>query len=128
MAEELMKVVARVGIPGKILTDQGSNFKSQLLAELYRMLHIRPIRASPYHPQTDGLVKRYNQTLKAMLGKVHIQEGKDWDLLLPYVLSAYREIPWSTTGFSPFELLYGREVRGSLDVLKRGLGCEGESQ
>ena len=82
------------------------------------MLHIRPIITSPYHPQTDGLVERFNQTLKAMLSKVHIQEGKDWDQLLPYVLFAYREIPQSTTGFSPFELLYGREVRGPRDVLK----------
>eukprot|EP00731_Ephydatia_muelleri_P014661 Em0008g381a len=93
VAEELVKMFARVGIPGEILTDQGSNFTSQLLAELYRMLHIRPIRTSPYHPQTDGLVERFNQTLKAMLRKVHIQEGKDWDQLLPYVLFAYREIP-----------------------------------
>ena len=118
VAMELVKVFARVGVPGEILTDQGSNFTSQLLEELYRMLHIQPIRTSPYHPQTDGLVEHFNQTLKAMLRKVHIQEGQDWDQLLPYVLFAYREIPQSTTGFSPFELLYGREVRGPLDVLR----------
>lgn len=53
-----------------------------------------------------------------MLYKVHIQEGQDWDKLLPYVLFAYKEIPQSTTRFSPLELLYGREVRGPLDVLK----------
>ena len=46
------------------------------------------------------------------------KEGRDWDQLLPYVLFAYREVPHSTTGFSPFELLYGREVRGPLDILK----------
>ena len=67
IAEELMKLFTRVGVPQEILTDQGSNFTSQLLAELYRLLHIRPIKTSPYHPQTDGLVERFNQTLKAML-------------------------------------------------------------
>ncbi|KAL5469182.1 hypothetical protein EMCRGX_G030400 [Ephydatia muelleri] len=106
VAMELVKVFAGVGILGEILTDQGSNFTSQLLAEFYRMLHIQPIRTSPYHPQKDCLVEHFNQTLKAMLRKVHIQEGQDWDQLLPYVLFAYREIPQSTTGFSPFELLY----------------------
>eukprot|EP00731_Ephydatia_muelleri_P001970 Em0001g1970a len=118
VAEELLKLFARVGIPVEILTDQGSNFTSQLLSELYSMLHIHGIRTTPYHPQTDGLVERFNQTLKAMLRKTAVQEGKDWDLLIPYVLFAYREVPQSSTGFSPFELLYGREVRGPLDVVK----------
>eukprot|EP00731_Ephydatia_muelleri_P034136 Em0048g12a len=118
VAEELLKLFARVGIPVEILTDQGANFTSQLLSELYSMLHIHGIRTTPYHPQTDGLVERFNQTLKAMLRKTAVQEGKDWDLLIPYVLFAYREVPQSSTGFSPFELLYGREVRGPLDVVK----------
>ena len=39
------------------------------------------------------------------------KEGKDWDQLLPYLLFAYREVPQSSTGFSPFELLYGRTVK-----------------
>lgn len=81
------------------------------------MLHIRPIRTTPYHPQTDGLVERFNQTLKSMLRKSAVREGKDWDTLLPYLLFAYREVPQSSTGFSPFELLYGHTVRGPLDVL-----------
>ena len=118
VAEELLKLFARVGIPVEILTDQGANFTSQLLSELYSMLHIHGIRTTPYHPQTDGLVERFNQTLKAMLRKTAVQEGKDWDLLIPYVLFAYREVPQSSMGFSPFELLYGREVRGPLDVVK----------
>lgn len=53
-----------------------------------------------------------------MLRRLITEEGRDWDRLIPYVLFAYREIPQTSTGFSPFELLYGREVRGPLDVLK----------
>ena len=119
VAEELMVLFSRVGVPKEILTDQGSNFTSQLLKEVYRLLSIKPIRTSPYHPQTDGLVERFNQTLKAMLRRTATDEGKDWDKLIPYVLFAYREVPQSSTGFSPFELVYGRgAVRGPLDVLK----------
>ena len=66
-------------MPREILTDQGNNFTSQLLAELYRLLHIHAIRTSPYHPQTDGMVERFNQTLKAMLRKTIDEERKDWD-------------------------------------------------
>ena len=118
VAEELVKLFARVGIPREILTDQGTNFTSWLLAEVYRLLHVKGLRTSPYHPQTDGLVERFNQTLKEMLRKTASEEGKDWYKLLPYVLFAYREVPQESTGFSPFELVYGREVRGPLDVLK----------
>ena len=60
IAEELVKFFARMGVPDEILTDQGTNFTSQLLKEVYRLLHIKPIRTTPYHPQTDGLVERFN--------------------------------------------------------------------
>lgn len=118
IADELVKLFSRVGIPKEILTDQGSNFTSQLLTEIYRLLHVHRIRTTPYHPQSDGLVERFNKTLKSLLRKTVTDTGKDWDKLLPFLLFAYREVPQASTGFSPFELLYGREVRGPLDVLK----------
>ena len=118
VAVKLVELMSRVGIPEEILTDQGSNFMSQLLAETYRMLGVHPIRTSPYHPQTDGLVERFNGTLKKMLKRCAGEDPRDWDALLPYLLFAYREVPQESTGFSPFELLYGRAVRGPLDVLR----------
>ena len=118
IAEELIVFFSRMGIPREILSDQGTNFMSQLLKEIYRLLNIHPIRTTPYHPQTDGLVERFNRTLKSMLKKVASEEGRDWDTLLPYILFAYREVPQAATGFSPFELVFGREVRGPLDILK----------
>ena len=120
VAEELIVFFSRIGIPHEILSDQGSNFMYQLLKEIYRLLHIHPIRTTPYHPQTDGLVEHFNKTLKSMFKKVASEEGQDWDTLLPYILFAYREVPQAATGFSPFELVFGREVRGPLDILKEG--------
>ena len=111
VAEELVTMFSGVGVPSEILTDQGTNFMSKQLSELYRLLHVQRIRTSPYHPQTDGLVERFNGTLKSMLHKTAVK-GKDWDKLLPYLLSAYREVPQASTGFSPFKLMYGRRVRG----------------
>ena len=99
VAEELVKVFARMGISSEILTDQGTNFMSRLLSEVYNLLLVKAIQTSPYHPQMDGLVEHFNQTLKAMLRKVADDEGKDWDKLLPYILFAYREVPQASTGF-----------------------------
>ena len=62
-----------------------------------------------------------------MLWKCVTKEGKDWDRLLLYVLFAYREVPQATTGFLPFEL-YGRAVRGPLDILKETWEAEKESE
>ncbi|MGH0185230.1 UNVERIFIED_CONTAM: hypothetical protein FKN15_017326 [Acipenser sinensis] len=120
IAKELVQIMARVGIPNEILTDHGTNFLSNTLQQVYKLLKIRPIRTSVYHPQTDGLVERFNQTLKAMLRRFVNQEQKHWASLLPYLLFAVREVPQSSTGFSPFELLYGRQPRGILDLLREG--------
>lgn len=67
----------------------------------------------------DGLVEIFNQTLKNMLRKTATEEGKDWDKLIPFFLFAYREVPQESMRFSSFELLYGRDVREPLDVLKQ---------
>ena len=120
VAEQLVELFSRHGIPREILTDQGTNFTSSLLQELYKMLGVTSLRTTPYHPQTDGLVERFNKTLKQMLRRLITGEGREWHKLLPYILFAYREVPQVSTGFSPFELLYGRDPRGPLDILREG--------
>ena len=66
----------------------------------------------------NGLCEKMNGTLKSMLKRMCQERPKDWDRYLPAVLFAYREVPQVSTGFSPFELLYGRSVRGPMQVLK----------
>lgn len=90
---------------------------SCMLVQVHKLLGIRRVRTIPYHPQTDSLVERFNQTLKGMLKKFVSETGKDWDKWLLYLLFAYREVPQASTGFSPFELLFAHQVRGPLDVL-----------
>ncbi|KAL0173155.1 hypothetical protein M9458_033466, partial [Cirrhinus mrigala] len=118
IARELFLLFTRVGLPSEILTDQGTPFMSRLMADLCRLLKVKQVRTSVYHPQTDGLVERFNQTLKQMLRRVAAKDKKDWDLLLPYVLFGIREVPQASTGFTPFELLFGRQPRGLLDVAR----------
>ncbi len=114
----LFRLISRVGIPKEILTDQGTAFMSRTLKELYELLGIKSIRTSIYHPQTDGLVERFNRTLKNMVHKFVKVDAKNWGKWLEPLLFAVREVPQASTGFSPFELLYGRQPRGVLDVIK----------
>ena len=71
-------------------------------------------------PSTDGRAGgEVQQDLKGNAEeKVAADDGVNWDKWMPYLLFAYQEVPQDSTGFSPFELLYGRAVRGPLDILK----------
>ncbi|XP_042150102.1 uncharacterized protein LOC121838101 [Ixodes scapularis] len=118
VAEALMDMFARYGVPEEILSDRGSNFTSDLMKEVGRLLSMRHLLTTPYHPMCNGLVERFNGTLKQMLRRMCQERPKDWDRYLPALLFAYREVPQSSLKFSPFELLYGRRVRGPLAILR----------
>ena len=79
--------------------------------EVYKLLGIKKVNTTAYHPQTDGLVERFNRTLTSMLAKTVQKQGRDWDEHLPYVLYAYRTSIQESTKESPFYLLYGRDAR-----------------
>ena len=115
--EAMMSVFACYGLPKVQLTDQGSVFTSRLTREMCSQFGIEKIQTSPYHPQSDGALERWHACLKGML-KRSGKDVKEWDRHLKYLLFAYRSTPHCTTGFSPFLLMFGREVRGPLDILQ----------
>lgn len=117
VAEALVDIYSRVGIPREVLTDRGGQFTSDLMREVSRLLSIRQMTTTPYHPACNGLVERFNGTLKSMLRKMCEERPKDWDRYINPLLFAYREAVQESTGFSPFELLFGRVVRGPLAIL-----------
>lgn len=123
-----VQLFSRVGVPDEILTDKGTDFTARLMQLVHKQLGISTIKTTPYHPQTVGLVERFNQTLKRMLKKFVNDTGKDWDRWLPFLLFAHREVTQASTGFSPFELLYGWGVQGPLDLLRKGWEAPSTSQ
>ena len=98
VADALVQLFARVGIPEEIVSDQGTNFMSQLVKELCGSLGISKLTSTAYHPETNGLVERFNGSLKAMLRTFVQDQPRTWDAVLPYVLFAYREVPEASTG------------------------------
>ena len=118
VAEGLVSMFSRLGVPQEILSDQGSQFMSEVMAEVCRLLSIRHLVSSPYHPMTNGLCEKFNGTLKKILKRLCEKNPKNWDRYLDAALFAYREAPQESTGFSPFELLYGRSVRGPMQILQ----------
>jgi transposase InsO family protein len=111
-------IVCRHGAPRTLLSDQGSSFISELAAAVYARLGVKKIQASAYHPQTNGLVERYNRTMKEMLAKYVDSRHSDWDSYLPYVTFAYNtSVHSGLDGLSPFQMLHGRRPTLPIDAM-----------
>ena len=98
------------GAPQHIISDQGREFVNQINARLFTLTKTKHRIASAYHPQTNGLVERYNATLQRSLIKLVNENQTDWDTHLDGVLFAYRTSVHKSTGFSPFEIMFGRYI------------------
>ena len=119
VAQALVQSFSRNGIPSKLLSDQGTQFMSNTVKELCKICGISQVHTVPYRPQGNGVLECLHGTLKPILAKA-ASDGLDWLTVLPLALSAVRSIPNRSTGFSPAELVYGRNPRSILDVLHEG--------
>ena len=118
VVKAITKHFSTFGLPKVVQTDQGSNFLSRLFAQVLKSLSISHKISSAYHPESQGALERWHQTLKAMLRKYCHETAKDWDDGVPMVLFAIRETVQESLGFSPAELVFGHTVRGPLKVIK----------
>ncbi|KAL5494279.1 hypothetical protein EMCRGX_G015577 [Ephydatia muelleri] len=108
---------SHIRVPDVLHTDQGRNFESTLMKEVYRLLGIVKTRTTPYHPQSDGLVERFNRTLLNLLSQAASENEQEWDLHILMVMLAYRTSVQESTGCTPFYLMFGREARLPADVM-----------
>ena len=109
--------VCRFGAPQYLHTDQGRNFESCLLKETCELLGVKKTRTTPYHPQSDGMIERFNRTLLTMLSLAAVEDETHWDVKLPMLMMAYRSSQHETTGASPYSLMFGRELRLPVDLM-----------
>ena len=110
------EIISRHGAPRVFLSDRGANFLSKIAAEVCNLFQSQKINTSSYHPQTDGLVERFNSTLCQSLSMYVSKNQKDWDEFIPLILFAHRTSVLDAIGDSPFYVLYGREPRLPIDV------------
>lgn len=111
------EVICRFGVPVLIHSDQGRQYESLLFKEVCHHLQIRKTRTTPYHPQSDGMVERFNKTLATMLSNYVDDNHRDWDECIPFVMMAYRASQHESTGFTPNMLMLGRESTTPLDIV-----------
>ena len=103
-----MHTHSRYGCTKVIIFDQGREFVNQVSQKLFQMTKTVHRISSAYHPQTNGLVERFNQTVQRSLVKLVNSNQTNWDEKLDGVLFAYRTAQQKSTQVSPFELMYCR--------------------
>ncbi|CAG2212110.1 unnamed protein product [Mytilus edulis] len=111
------EIIARFGVPSWIHSDQGRQYESRLFQEVCKVLDIKKTRTTPYHPQSDGMVERFNKILATMLSAYVQEHQRDWDKYILFVMMAYRASEHDTTGQTPNRLMFGRDSTTPLDIL-----------
>ncbi|GFN88914.1 gypsy retrotransposon integrase-like protein 1 [Plakobranchus ocellatus] len=114
VAEALVDIYSRLGVPEEVLSDQGTQFISDCMKDVCRLLGIKQKTTTPCLPVCNGLVERLNATLKTCLRRLCNEQPRQWHRYINPLLFPYREVPQESTHFDPFELLYGRTVRGPI--------------
>lgn len=118
VVKALTQFISVFGIPKIVQSDQGTNFTSHLFSQVLKLLHIKHNKASAYHPQSQGALERFHQTLKSLLRAYCTEMEGDWEEGLPWLMLSAHEVCQESTGFSPNDLVFGHTVRGPLAVLR----------
>ena len=103
------EIISKFGTPRCILTDNGTHFTSSLMNELIKQMGATHLYSTPYHPETNGQIERYNSTMDAKIAILSNQRKTNWDDQLPFVTFNYNTSIHSSTKQVPFEMMYGRK-------------------
>ena len=116
VARCVVQVICRYGVMKSLLTDQGRNFECALTKGVCQLFGVKKLRTTIYHPCCNGQVERVNRSLLELLTHYVGENQRDWDQWLSVVTSAYNSGCHSTTGFAPWELVYGKPMRTALEA------------
>ena len=108
--------VVHYGFMSRLHSDQGRNFESKIVAHLCRMAGVEKSCTTPYHAMGNGMTERFNQSLLNMLGTLGEEQKIDWKSFVPSLVHAYNCTRHESTGYTPYELMFGRQPKLSIDV------------
>ena len=107
--------IIHYGFPERLHSDQGPDFESKTIKELCELGGIRKVRTTPYHPRGNP-VERFNRTLLQMLGTLETEDKTHWRDFVKPLVHAYNCTRNDVTGFTPYELMFGRQPRLPVDL------------
>lgn len=107
----------KFGFPSRLHHDMGKDFENRLMARLKELSGIQGLHMTPYHPQGNGQVERFNHTLLSMLRTLEDKEKEDWKESLAKVVHAYNCTKNEATGYAPYYLIFGCSPHLPIDLL-----------
>ncbi|GFV41341.1 retrovirus-related Pol polyprotein from transposon 412 [Trichonephila clavipes] len=114
---QLFRGLVRFRVPLQLHYDQGRNFDSAVCKRLCEILAIDKTRTTALHPESEGMVERFNRTILNSISLLVPSNQQNWDKKLPFFLLAYRSVVHETTSYSPSQILFGRDLRLPADLL-----------
>ena len=108
--------IMKFGAPDVIYTDQGSNFNSELMHDICRILMVEKTRTTPYHPLGNGQVEKFNRVSADTLSKFCAEKPQEWDVYLPYITFVYNTTVHGMTEATPYSMNFGREAQYPIDL------------
>lgn len=113
------QIIARHGVPAKLITDCGANFIGQVMKEVCLLLRIKKLQTTSYHSEGNSTCERQHRTYEEFLSHYVNKDQSDWDQWLPYCMLAYRASPHCSTNESPFFLMHGRDIELPFDSITK---------
>jgi transposase InsO family protein len=102
------RIVLLYGTPQIVQTDQGSNFMSKVFRNTCSLLRVKKIQSTAFHPESQGSIERSHRLLAEYLRHYVRGDQTDWDACVPFATYVYNTTQHSATGYTPFELMFGR--------------------
>ena len=121
------EIICRYGLPRKIITDNATNLNNKMMKEMCEDFKIQHHNSTPYRPKTNGAVEVANKNIKKIVQKMTVSY-KDWHEMLPFPLHGYRTSICTSTGATPFSLVYGMEAMLPFEVEVLSLRILAESR
>ena len=112
----IQRWILHYGVPLRIHSDQGKAFEAEVVQLLCKHYGIQKTRSSAYHAPGNGQCERFNLSLITLLSTLEPGQKRQWPKLVPELTYLYNCTPHSTTGLSPYALMFGREPRLPIDM------------
>ena len=103
------------GVPSRIHSDQGKSFDNNIIRSLCKIYGVEQSLTCPYNPRGNAQCERFNQTLFNLLCTLSKEQKADWPVYIPSLVFAYNATPHSTTGFQPYQLMFGHQAPAPCD-------------